>query len=133
LQRLLWVHAARLEVALRAAELLQKAGFVLVILDLAGVEARALQRLGQGPWLRMRRLARARASTVLVLSRESHPWGQCFSGSAAALGLVFEKRRARFEDGLFEGIETRARVVRQRAGMDGGAFELRLWQRAEAG
>ncbi len=130
-QRVLWVRSDQFKQALRAVELLQKAGFALVVLDLGGIEPRLLQRLGQAPWARFQRMARTRGASVLVLSRDLHPLGQCWSGACAALGLVLQKQRACFDAGLFEGFETRARVVRQRGGGDGDAFALQLRQRLQ--
>ena len=71
LTRLLWARPLGVKEAFRATELLLKAGFVVVVIDLGGVEVRALQRLGSTPWSRLQRAAGARGGTVLILSRDT--------------------------------------------------------------
>ena len=98
-----------LQAALRAAELLIKTGFALVVLDLEGAPARELAQLGASVWTRLA----ARAARV---ARHGAP-----ARLAARRGLVRDARRvstarerALFDAGLFEGLESRLAVLRSR-------------------
>jgi len=161
LERLLWVRSRGARETFRAAELLLKAGFAVVVIDLWGVEVRALQRLGNAAWSRLQRSARSRAATVLILTCVEHtaPRGvapragirkvptreaerreaetreaeagaiqpvQGWAGAFATLGLATQRRRARFEWGLFEGFDAHACIVRQRAGPSGDTLAFHL-------
>ena len=104
----LWVRPPRLQVALRAAELLLKAGLALVVLDLEGAPARELDRLGPPVWTRLARAARASRATLLLLAP------QPLAGTSAALALETRRSGARFESGLLEGLDASLRVTRSR-------------------
>ncbi len=120
---LLWVRPPHGLAALRAAELLLKTGFALVVLDLEGAARRAFERSGPALWLRLQRAVREARATAVVLGTPQA------SGAFASLRLYTERRRALFEDGLFEGIECSASVVRDRHGPPGAAHSLRVLQR----
>jgi hypothetical protein len=116
LSSVLWVRPTRLQAALRSAELLLKAGLALVVLDLErsprplGAAHDELHRLGTSTsvWMRLARAARGARSTLLVIAP------QRLAGTQAALGLETERRGARFESGLFEGLEASLHVTRSR-------------------
>lgn len=123
---LLWVRPATAQGALRAAELVLKSGFSLVVIDLDGASSRALA-LGPALWTRLARALRAARAQALVLTPER------ISGAFTTLGLALERQRALFEHGLFEGMEARARVVRQRSGPGTGEHSFRVFQRPRPG
>ena len=130
LARVLWVRPLEPRGALRAAELLLRAGFAAVVLDLEGVPAQVVERWGRAPWSRLARAARG-SRAVLVVVRGAFAGG-CMSGPFTSLGISLERRRGLFAWGLFEGFESRADVVRQRAGVDGSALALRLMHRPDS-
>ncbi len=107
LESLLWVRPREPLAALRAAELLLRTGFGLVALDLDGAPRVRLAQLGSA-LTRLLRAARESRATALLLGSES------LAGALASLALYTERRRARFERGLFEGVESRVRVERSR-------------------
>lgn len=123
LRSVLWVRPERLQAALRCAELLLKAGIALVLLDLEGAPVRELERLGPPPWTRLLRAVRAARATLLL--RSPHP----LAGSSATLGLRTELRRARFESGLLEGLDSTLRVTRSRDVRGPDALNFRLHHR----
>jgi hypothetical protein len=130
LTRVLWVRPLEPRGALRAAELLLRAGFAAVVLDLESVPAKQVERWGRAPWSRLARAARgARASLIVVRGVFA---GSCVSGPFTSLGLSLERQRGLFACGLFEGFESCADVVRQRAGVDGSALALRLMHRPDS-
>jgi hypothetical protein len=104
----LWVRPPRLQVALRSAELLLRAGMALVVLDLEAAAGRELERLGPAVWLRLVRALRGARSTLLLLAPRP------LAGSGASLGLETRRSRARFESGLLEGLDAILRVTRSR-------------------
>ena len=119
LGRVLWARAPRPVEALRGAEcLLQTAGFALVLLDLAHSTAER----SSPAWLRLARVAAASDAALVVLA--SGP----LAGSCAALRLEMQPAGTRFAGtpALFEGLETRAVVVRNRLGAPDRATSLRL-------
>jgi hypothetical protein len=123
LQGLLWVRPTQTQAALRAAELLLRTGFAVVVVDLEGAARRTLERLGPAVWSRLLRAVReARAIMVLLGTNRS-------SSSFAALGLYTERSRALFDGGLFEGLETSAMIGRNRTGPTGTAYPLRISHR----
>jgi len=125
LEDVLWVRPPGLQAALRAAELLIKTGFALVVLDLEGAPARELARLGASVWTRLSRALReSRASALLLGSLGA-------AGAFAALGARTERRRALFDAGLFEGLESRLEVLRRRAGPPGPDLHFRVSHRGE--
>jgi hypothetical protein len=130
LTRVLWIRPLEPRGALRAAELLLRAGFAAVVLDLEGVPARTVERWGRAPWSRLARAARG-SRAVLVVVRGAFG-GACMSGPFTSLGLALERQRGLFGWGLFEGFESCADVVRQRAGTDGGALALRVMHRPDS-
>jgi hypothetical protein len=107
LESLLWVRPREPLAALRAAELLLRTGFGLVALDLDGAPRVRLVRLGTA-LTRLLRAARESRATAVLLASEP------VAGSLASLALYTERRRARFEHGLFEGVEARVRTLRSR-------------------
>jgi hypothetical protein len=123
LESLLWVRPPELRSALRASELLLKAGFATVVTDISGVPPEALSRLGAGVWTRLLRAVRQSRATAILLG------GGRAAGSFATLALYTEKRRSRFEYGLFEGLDVRASIVRDRAGPTGAAYPVQVSHR----
>jgi hypothetical protein len=123
LRSVLWVRPPQARSAARAAELLIQAGFAVVVLDLESASPRELDRLGLAPWLRLQRAARATRAAVLVLGAQGRV------GPQAGLSLRTERDRARFEGGLFEGLDCRAHVVRSREAPASGALAFRLHYR----
>jgi hypothetical protein len=124
---LLWVRPPGVKAALRAAELLAKAGFALVVLDLVGAPPRELARAGPPVWTRLARLARQCRTALVLLAHER------VAGPSAARAIHTERCRARFEHGLFEGLDLRATLARDRTPADDGAArpprDLRVFQR----
>lgn len=110
LESLLWVRPREVSAALRAAELLLRAGFPFVALDLDGASPHALARLGAAAWTRLGRAVRESRATAVLLGSERR------AGSLAAQALYTEQRRARFAAGLFEGFDSHAtRALRAHA------------------
>ncbi len=120
LQRVLWVRPPELRAALRSAELLLKTGFAVVTLDLEGASRGALGKMGGSVWSRLLRAVRESRATALVLGSER------VAGSFATQGLYTERRRAHFEGGLFEGLENRVTLQRDRTGPADRACDFRL-------
>lgn len=119
LGRVLWVRAPRPAEALRGAEcLLRAAGFALVLLDLATLR----EPTSFPAWLRLARAAAASDAALIVLASDR------VAGSFAALSLEMQPASTRFAGTpvLFEGLETRAVVVRNRLGVPDRAAPLRL-------
>lgn len=110
LEDVLWVRPPDLQSALRAAELLVKTGFALVVLDLEGVRSRDLAQLGASVWTRLQRALRESRATALLLGATPA------AGSFSTLCLATARERALFDTGLFEGLESRLDVLRNRAG-----------------
>ncbi len=127
LATLLWVRPADPQGALRAAELVLKAGFALVVIDLEGASARSLASLGPALWTRLARALRSARAQALLIAPER------VAGVFATLALGLERRRSMFEHGLFEGIETRARVMRRRTGPSGEELTFQVFQRPHPG
>ncbi|MEE9281958.1 MAG: hypothetical protein V3V67_17435 [Myxococcota bacterium] len=126
LKGVLWVRPPELRAALRSAELLLKTGFAVVTLDLEGASRRALGKMGASVWARLLRAVRESRATALVLGSEP------VAGSFATQGLHTERRQARFERGLFEGLDSRATLLRDRTGPAGQTCDFRLDHRARA-
>ncbi len=110
LEDVLWVRPPSLSAALRAAELLIKTGFALVVLDLEGARPRELAQLGASVWTRLLRALRESRASALLLG------AQRAAGSFATLGIATKRERALFDAGLFEGLTSRLEVLRNRAG-----------------
>ena len=120
---LLWVRPPGVRAALRATELMLKTGFATVAVDLEGASPRALSRLGPSIWTRLLQTVRQTRATVVLLN----PPGQSpVAGASATLGIYTDRRRATFEWGLFEGLDYRASIVRNRAGPSGAELPLRV-------
>jgi len=123
LEDVLWVRPPELQAALRSAELLIKAGFALVVLDLEGAPARELARLGASVFSRLARALReARATALLLGSRGA-------AGAFATLGARTERRAALFDAGLFEGLSGRLEVLRRRSGPPGPDLHFSVYHR----
>jgi hypothetical protein len=122
LTRVLWVRPRSAMDALRAAEILLRAGgFGLVVLDL---DVPASGQRDSNVWSRLARAAEQAHSTLLVVTPERQ------AGTYAALGLELDERRVRWSGGsgrlvLLEGIEARVTVVRSRVGRPGQALVVR--------
>jgi hypothetical protein len=123
LEDVLWVRPPDLQAALRAAELLAKTGFTLVVLDLEGVPARELARLGASVWTRLQRALRESRATALLLGATPA------AGSFSTLGLSTARERTLFDTGLFEGLESRLDVLRNRAGPAEGERRFSVYHR----
>jgi hypothetical protein len=80
---------ARIEQALKAADLLlQAGGFGLVVMDLADVPASMARRIPLTSWFRFRRAVENTATVLLVLEQEPH--------AKSCASLVLRLRMARF-------------------------------------
>jgi hypothetical protein len=126
LERTLWVRPPTLVAALRASEILARTGFALVVLDLEGAPAKQLTRLGPQVWTRLLQRLRGARATLALLGAER------LARSFSTLGLELERVRARFEYGLFQGLESRASVVRDRTGPTGSEHAFAVHQRPVA-
>ncbi len=124
LEGVLWVRPPELRAALRSAELLLKTGFAVVTLDLEGASPRALGKMGTSVWSRLLRAVRESRATALVLGSERAV------GSFATQSLHTERQRARFEAGLFEGLDNRATLLRDRTGPADRVCDFRLEHRS---
>jgi hypothetical protein len=123
LSRLLWARPRDLAGAMRSTELLLRAGFATVVLDVEDAPARELARLGAAAWTRLLRAVRGTRATAVLLS------SQRVAGSFATLGLYTERSQPLFDRGLFEGLDVRASVVRDRAGPTGAELPFRILHR----
>ncbi len=123
LQGLLWTRPPHARAALRAAELLVKTGFALVVVDLDVAPTDELQRLGSATWTRLLRALRGARSTAVVLGPER------VAGSFSTLGIYTERRKPIFDRGLFEGLQSRAAVVRNRSGPTDISCSFRVFHR----
>lgn len=123
LEDVLWVRPPDLQAALRSAELLAKTGFGLLVLDLEGAPQRELLRLGPSVWTRLQRVLRESRATALLLGTLRA------AGSFATLGLAASRRRALFDAGLFEGLESRLEILRNRAAPADGELDFRVAHR----
>lgn len=115
LARLLWCRPKDLRDAARAADALIASGaFPLVVLDPCRRDAP--RALAQGAWVRLARGAEAHRSCLLVVGAAG---AQGFA--AAAASLVPERAKARFSGRgpgrLFEGVELRCRLARNKLGL----------------
>lgn len=124
LRSVLWVRPPEARSALRSAELLIKTGFALVALDLEGAASREIGRMGPPIWSRLLRAVREARTTALVLGSTR------VTGSFATLGLETRRTRARFEHGLFEGLDCSAHIERSREGAPPGELPFQTWHRA---
>ena len=123
LEDVLWVRPPDLQAALRTAELLIKTGFALVVLDLEGARPRELAQLGASVWTRLLRALRESRATALLLGTTPA------AGSFSTLGVSTTRERALFDDGLFEGLESRLDVLRSRAGPIDGELRFSVYHR----
>ena len=121
LARTLWVRPRQAVDALRATEILLRAGgFGLVVLD---VDA-GLGRAGAGVWPRLAHAAEQTRTALLVVTPERR------AGTFAALGMEVVARRVRWSGGpgrlvLLDGIDARVVVARNRIGRPGQAVVVR--------
>ncbi|MCH9651417.1 MAG: hypothetical protein K0U98_24535 [Deltaproteobacteria bacterium] len=90
LERLLWLRPARIQHALRGAEMLLASGFPLVVMELGNPPLRG-GRGGEAAWLRLARSARAQGAVLLV----SSPYR--VSGTAATVVLQAQRGRATWQ------------------------------------
>jgi hypothetical protein len=120
LTRILWARPPAAAEALRAAEILLRAGgFALVTLDLTT----RIQRLPTTVhWLRLVRAAAASRTALVVLTSNARLAGAC-----ADLALELHPLQPRFSGTptLLDGAEVEASLVRHRSGPE-GAVRLRL-------
>ena len=120
LERTLWVREPRPAEALRAAEILLRAGgFALVVLDLT----RSPPPQAPMVWLRLSRAAAASRTSLVVLACAAR-----LTGSHADLALEMGPAQPRFEGTppLLEGLDAEVSVVRNRSGSPGGTARLRF-------
>lgn len=120
LSRLLWVRAAEQRTWLRSTEqLLAARGFSLVVLDVAGC---APGRFPLSAWLRLARAAAASRTCLVALGSER------IAGSFAAVTLELDPARPHFSGAplIFEGLQGRLHLVRNRTGPSGRSAPLHL-------
>jgi hypothetical protein len=120
LDRVLWVRPPTPRAALRAAEILLRTGFSTVVLDVEGACPRDLAALGAAAWMRLGRAAREARATALVLGTGTG------IGSLATHALHTARDTARFDGGLFEGLDGRATVLRTRGEVPGAVLPFRV-------
>lgn len=123
LERLLWARPPHARAALRAAELITKSGFAVIVLDLLGSSPHELERLGTAAWSRLLRAVRGARATLAVLGP------QRVAGAFSTLGIHTERCSPWFERGLFEGLVGNARLVRNRSGPAQGECAFRVLHR----
>lgn len=101
---------ARMEQALRAADLLlQAGGFAALVLDMAGVAPEHATRVPMATWFRYRAAAEKTQASLLVLAQ--HPCAK----SSGELLLRFQPGHACGDEAtVFTGIECRVEVERRR-------------------
>ncbi len=101
---------ARMEQALRAADLLlQAGGFAAIVLDMAGIAPECAARVPMATWFRYRAAAERTQASLLLLTQSP-----CAKSSAELL-LRFEPGAARRDEAtVFSGIEHRVALERQR-------------------
>jgi recombination protein RecA len=121
LARTLWVRPRGAPDALRATEILLRAGgFGLVVLDLGSRPIRT----ADATWARLAQAAERSRTACLVLAPRR------MAGSAAAVGLEVTARRVHWSGGpgrlaLLDGIEASVAVVRSAVGRPGQALVVR--------
>lgn len=101
---------ARMEQALRAADLLlQAGGFAAIVLDMAGIAAECATRVPMATWFRYRAAAERTQASLLLLTQSA-----CARSSAELL-LCFAAGNARNDEAtVFTGMEHRVELGRQR-------------------
>lgn len=101
---------ARIEQALRAADLLlQAGGFSAIVLDMAGIAPEYAARVPLATWFRYRAAAERSRASLLLLTQHS-----CAKSSAELLLRFGPGQARRDENTLFTGIEHRLEVERRR-------------------
>lgn len=121
LGEVLWVRPPSVPEGLRCAELILAAGgFGLVLLDLDGVP---LRRIRAHAWPRLARAAERSGAALVVVAP------QRVAGSFAACTVVMARHRAVWHrpgagPAMFDGLESAARLVRNKLGPPGGAYRL---------
>ncbi|MEN8181228.1 MAG: hypothetical protein ABFS46_01695 [Myxococcota bacterium] len=120
LSQLLWVRAPERRAWLRSTEqLLEARGFSLVVLDVAGG---APGGFPLSVWPRLARSAASTQTSLVVLGSER------VAGTFSALSLELDPGRPLFSGSplLFEGLQGRLRLVRNRTGPSEGEAPLHL-------
>ncbi len=123
LARVLWARPTDPACALRCAEhVLSAGGFALVLVDLALGAGREPLRVPASTWPRLRKSAASADTGLVLLTRDR------LAGSQADLALELAAARARFAEqpAWLEALESRVRLVRNRAGPDQRAAPLRF-------
>jgi hypothetical protein len=101
---------ARMEQALRAADLLlQAGGFSVIVLDMAGIAPEYAGRIPLATWFRYRTAAERTRSSLLLLTQHS-----CAKSSAELLLRFGAGEARRDESTVFSGIAHRLEVERRR-------------------
>jgi hypothetical protein len=101
---------ARMEQALRAADLLlQAGGFSVIVLDMAGIAPEYAARVPLATWFRYRAAAERTRASLLLLTQHS-----CAKSSAELLLRFGPGEARRDESTVFTGIEHRLEVERRR-------------------
>ena len=101
---------ARMEQALRAADLvLQAGGFSVIVLDMAGIAPEYAARVPLATWFRYRAAAERTRASLLLLTQHS-----CAKSSAELLLRFGLGEARRDESTVFTGIEHRLEVERRR-------------------
>jgi hypothetical protein len=87
------------------------------------VRPRELAQLGASVWTRLQRALRESRATALLLGATPA------AGSFSTLGLSTARECALFDVGLFEGLESRLDVLRNRAGPVDGELRFSVHHR----
>jgi hypothetical protein len=120
---------ARMEEALRAADLLlQAGGFAAIVLDMAGIEPECALRVPMATWFRYRAAAERTQASLVLLTQ-----APCAKSSVELL-LQFQAGAARDEGTVFTGLEHRVEAERRRfAAMPAAVVSIRKPPRRETG
>ena len=118
LDRVLWVRPPSLQTSLKCAELILTAGgFGLAVLDL---NLPGIHRLPPHVWPRFIRAAKQTGTTFVVLAHHR------IADSAATISVNLTLQRARWNRRLFEGVTTRATLMRNKLGAPGRTVALAI-------
>ena len=128
LERLLWIRGhvvpqpgfcrdtnqRAMDQALRALALVLGAGnFGVVVFDAGEAPPDTLRRLPFTTWLRLQRMLEGRQTICVLVGSE--PMARSSAGLTLRLGPQRLRRAFKFNERLFEGLDTEVRVIRARA------------------
>jgi len=123
LEHLVWVRCRTLDEAMHAADILVRdANLALVMLDLRGLERRALRGVPATTWYRLQRALERTDMALVVLTAEKRESGR--TGKRETAGEI-ENRKSEVENGnqapVGRSADTEVRPPRSRLHLEGGA------------